>query len=519
MLQLRDYQRDCLDAIWNSMCEKNRASLVVMSTGAGKTVVFQALLEKSIQAKPTLKAVVLFHKVTLLDQQTKRMEGVMKNVGQYCASLGRKDNTQILMASIQSIVKSDITFDLIIVDETHRVNDEEGDYFEFFNKNPNAKIVGFTATPYRSTGYIYGKNKLYKEITYQKDLSFFINNNYLVPPICKHPDHVFETKNLKIVAGDFSQKQIDELTDDVFLIKEQVIDALNRLGSRKKIVWAGSNIKHCEEIKKVLCSFGESTVTVHSQQDDYSSLDSFMTDESIRHLTFVTVIAEGMDFPAIDAVVLMRPTASPMLMVQIVGRGLRLFEGKKDCLVLDYARVFETCGTLNNPIIKEKGKSKLEEKPTKICKNCAGINHISAKVCEQCNTEFEGRKLNFDKMTLLPSDADPLKSDEIVMPVVSVDISKILSKAGNECYVIEYRDSQFAFSSSPIREYFVIGNNYAEKRWALRSSQLKITKETLQVHQKPDFIKYKMEGKYPRVLDLIKADDFDFTLPDQEIPF
>ncbi len=497
-MELRTYQIETIKSVWDEMLQ-GRNALVVLPTGSGKSIIIYELLRKSVKLSNSIKAVVLFNRVPLLVEQTERAENYLNlPIKNYCASINKKEIGQITFASVQSIVNTDQSFNLIIADECHVIDDEYSVYKTFIDKqlslNNKAKIVGFTATPYRNDGFIYGPKRLFKKITYKKDLLWAIKQGFLVRPICKEPDHAFDTSNLRITGGDYNGKDLDILVDDNKLIKEQVIDALNRMDNRKAIVWACANIKHAEYVREVLESFGESALTVHSEQDDYSAIDQFKTGK-FRHLTFITVVAEGFDYAPIDCVVLMRPTTSPRLMVQICGRGLRLSEGKEDCLILDYAQVFKTLGPLDNPIIQKKGKSSKDEDkaPTRTCPECRGINHISFKNCEYCGFEFPTPPLNERHTLSADADAKILSDEEIIMDVKEVTFSNFVSKNGNPCKVIEYH-STFFYEPS-IKEYFVESQAFAMKRFELRKAQV----TSGRVSQ----IVYNYDGKYPRIQRLV----------------
>ena len=500
-MELRPYQTEAVSAIWQDMCEGNNA-LTVLPTGCGKSIVIYEIIKKSIAIGPHIKAVVLFNRVPLLVEQTERAKSYLNtDVKNYCASINKKEIGQITFASVQSLVQSNEQFNLIIIDEVHCVDDKESVYKTFLDKQTNKKVVGFTATPFRNDGVIYGTDRLFKKISYKKDLLWAIKQGYLVRPVCKEPDFAFNPEGLKVTAGEYNQRDVDNLVDDASLVREQVTDALNRLANRKCVVWACANIKHAEKVKEVLESYGEEVETVHSEQDDYSSLEKFKKGK--RHLTFVTVVAEGFDYAPIDAVVFMRPTLSPRLMVQICGRGLRLSEGKEDCLILDYASVFKHLGTLDNPIIQKKGKSKGDGKPpTRTCPECRGINHITFKECEHCGFVFPAPQMNERHTLTADKDAKLLSDEDLMMEVKEITFSNHVSKSGNTCKVIEYH-STFFYEPS-IKEYFVETNKWAMDRYELRKIQAKNCSH----------IVYNYDGKYPRIKRVITKGGINVSIRD-----
>lgn len=492
-MNLREYQIDAIKAIEQEL-QKGMAALVVLPTGCGKSIVIYEILRKFLFLDDSHKAVVLFNRVPLLVEQSQRASQYLGiEVKNYCASINQFDIGPVTFASVHSLKNTDEKFDLVIIDECHVMDDKEGVYTDFLAKQ-NCKIIGFTATPFRYDGFIYGAGKLWPHVTYSQTLNWAIEQGYLVKPIAKQPKHEFDTADLGIVAGDYSAADIDRLVDNPDLVRMQVQDAMERIQGRKKIVWACANINHAEAVKSVLESVGESVATVHSQQDDYSALDKFKSAE--RHLTFVTVVAEGFDYPPIDCIVFMRPTLSPRLLVQICGRGLRLHEGKENCLILDYAQVFKSLGTLDNPRIEKATKRSQgkKEKPVKTCPSCDTINSVSFNECENCGHVFVS--IVSDTMTTTPDEMTSIigvdQRKVYTKKVVETRVVDHISKNGNRCKVIEY----YGMSGKPVKEYFVTGRSFSMMQFELRLKQIKNISH----------IVYEYEGKYERIKRVICHD-------------
>lgn len=504
---LRDYQQECLDKTWDELFNSQRI-LNVLPCGAGKTVIFEHLILKTVQLKPDIKIVVLFNRVDLLNQIYERVSKTINNVGIYCASLKRFDSNNILIASVHSLPPGDY-FNLVIVDECHNINERDGKYKKFIESsiatNQKLKIVGFTATPYRNDGYIFGDKKFWPKINYTKSLLYFIENKYLVEPICKSPDYTFDTSKLRITAGEYNQADIDKLASDKEYLREQVIDALNRSIGRKKTVWFCSNIEHAENVEKELRSFGEWAVTVHSNLDRDErdeSLDLFMTNDEVKHLTFVSIVSEGFDYPPIDCVVLLRPTRSAALYVQTCGRGLRLYGEKENCLILDYAQVVKELGPLTNPLVvrKEKGKSKnkKEQELQKVCPDCRTYNHPRSKTCKECSYEFP---ITVKGNLFADESADLLgRGDKILtLDVTHITVSEYVSKAGNPCIKISYYTNDIL--KQPVSEFFAYKTTKGLKNLQIRSAELMI--ENLKATKIPKSITYVMDNGYPKIKTLV----------------
>lgn len=401
-----------------------------------------------------------------------------------------------------------------VVGNCHALDEEKGRYISFLKhqmqQNPKTKVVGFTATPFRHNGYIYGKDKFFTNPCYERGLSFFISRGYLVHPIAKNPDFKIDTSKLRVVRGEYKQEDIDAQTMNIALARDQVIDALNRMHDRKKVVWFCSSINHAELIKDLLIKENEPALSVHSKMswDDRDfAMDQF-ENKDVRHLTFVSVISEGVDIPKIDCVVLMRPTRSPVMMIQTCGRALRPYPEKDSALILDYANVIGTLGSLEDPVINKKGKGgKGEAPPLKSCPECRTYVPPRAMSCPQCG--FNWPKAEATKLNLTADeDIHFLSKKPREMEILSVKLTNYVSKAGSKCYRIEYIPKGFLESS--IVEYFNWDLPFAFKRFTLRAIDLNIEidddyEQTGRnpIRRMPKKVEYIPDGKYPKIKRLI----------------
>jgi DNA repair protein RadD len=513
---LRPYQSECVSAVWNDLII-NRTALVVLSTGSGKSVIINELIRKSLEAKPDIKILVAFNRVTLLSQLGQRFENYFgqDKVGFYCGTEQRWENHKsITVGSIQSLKLDDLNYNLIIFDEVHNVNEEEGRYADFIKhqiqQNEKTKIVGFTATAYRADGFIYGKGKLFTHITYERGLKFFIKNKFLVPPVCKQPDHQIDLKQLRVLRGEYRQDDIDAQTMNLKMAQDQVRDALNRSQGRKKIVWACASINHAELIRDLLREENETALTLHSKMD--WDARNFAEDEfkngQTRHLTFVTVISEGYDQTDIDCVVFMRPTKSPALMVQIVGRGLRLHEGKDDCLVLDYGNVISTLGPLEAPVIQKKGKGTSNLTPSqKSCPECRTYVAPRTMLCPDCGYNWpkaDALKLNLTADENVSFFAKTIKT----MKVNNVRLSHHISRSSTKSFKLSYMPPGIFLDA--VNEFFCYESIWGMRNFLIRAYELGITikEDPLeQVKERPTkipvAIEYFLNGKYPKIQRLV----------------
>lgn len=488
MEELRDYQHEALIKAWQSLHTHGRA-LICLPCGVGKTVIFKHLIKQM-----DVKTLVLFSKVDLVRQSAKV---IGDSCGVYCSTLNKRElHKKVVCASVQSVKKLDLSeFKLVVIDEVHNFNQDKGEYLKIAQLM-KAKVAGFTATPFNPSGYIYGRDKFFPEVTYQKPLKYFFENKYLVIPTMKASNEQFDTSKLKIRMGEYDSKSIDLMVSDVNKAIRQVEDALPRIKDRKKVVWACCNISHATIIQSILKSKEETATIIHSklnQEQRDSNLASFERGTT-KHLVFVTIVSEGYDYPAIDTVILLRPTRSPRLYVQTVGRGLRLSEGKESCLVLDYGKVIAELGPIDKPAVFDRargGPTKQRQILMKFCKGCLEYVPLATTICPECDYEFIQEK-SYDKNLTTMHESGSILSGEVMRDKISrYVISDYVSKNGNRCKMISYYTD---LMSPPIKEYFLETADYAMKKYKKRIYDLGLDNEK--------FIRYKKEGKYFNVIGL-----------------
>lgn len=474
MFTLRPYQQELIEYVWDAMHRKNNV-LVVAPCGAGKTLSFVELCRRTIEFKPDVKILIVLNRVQLVEQTAREINKYIDGVGVYCGSLDSKEIKNVTVASIQSIYKQDLgKINMVIVDEAHHLSeDDESQYKILLNKLKHEKLktIGFTASPWRPIGFLYGEGKFFDKIDFRIDLEYLIECGFLVRPRMKHVDHQFNTDGLSIKIGDYDKKELSVLVENEKKSMDQVTDAIGRLTGRKKIAWCCATIKQAEIVFDLL---KEDAVIIHSKQskNDQDSFKWQYENGSTRHLVFVSMFTEGVDIPCIDAIVMLRPTRSPVLYVQIVGRGLRLFNGKEDLLFLDYGQVVQNIGSLTNPHIRQARESKKskQEPEHKVCPACFEYVPKQLTHCQVCNHLFFTERKT--KLTEEPDqDSDILaKPKPREIPIKSVQLGYHRSKNGNECLRISYKPLNVLEQS--YSEYFIFKSDWAYKKMMKRLEQL-----------------------------------------------
>lgn len=371
-MKLRDYQRKCLNNIRTAVASNGRA-LVNLCVGSGKTVIFSELTRRAYESGKSV--LIIVNKIVLAEQSGEMLKKFNVPYTYFSAGMKEKKYSQVTIASIATWKNAPKDFDITIIDEVHR-----HDPSQF-----NGIVIGFTGTPFNNREYIYGEGKFFNkpciELTI-KDMT----PKYLVPLMQSPQDKRsrIDLSGVKKAGGDFVQKHLSEsLLSNKRKIDAQIEDAYAKSANYKKIVVLSVSIEHAEYIFSKL----DDAAIIHSKRKDRKyQFDKFKNDEDTRILVSVLIASEGFDYPKADCIWFMRPTRSPVLYIQGVGRVLRKSEGKEHALMLDYGEIVENLGLVYDAHKSIGNKKKKNE--TKLCPFCSSFNDISAKECEWCGEEF-----------------------------------------------------------------------------------------------------------------------------------
>ncbi|WP_415887898.1 DEAD/DEAH box helicase [Neptuniibacter sp. QD37_6] len=387
---LRAYQQEAVDATLQHFRKTDDPAVIVLPTGAGKSLVIAELARLARK-----KIMVLAHVKELVEQNHAKYESYGLEGGIFAAGLNRKEiEKQVTFASVQSVAANIDLFNneysLLIVDECHRINDDEdSQYGRIINKlqeiNPNLKVLGLTATPYRmGMGWIYQQHyrgfvrseqeKPFRNCIYELPLSYMISHNYLTPPEMEDAAVAqYDFSALDQTAfGTYAEKDINKLLTKYNRVTRAIIEqVIERAQARQGVMIFAATVDHAKEISSYLPEEQTALITGSSSSEDRDRLISNFKFKKIKYLVNVSVLTTGFDAPHVDLIAILRPTESVSLYQQIVGRGLRLAPGKKDCLVIDYAG---NNYNLHHPEVGEKRPSSDSEPVQVFCPSCGFAN-------------------------------------------------------------------------------------------------------------------------------------------------
>jgi len=427
----RPYQLDAVQAVLSYFSAGGDGHpLIVMPTGTGKSLVIAELIRHVLAEYPGVRVLMVTHVKELIQQNMEKLLRVWPDApaGIYSAGLkSRETHASILFCGVQSIWNKagqlsdfDRPIELVFIDEAHRVPlHESGTYRRLLRDletvNPDLRVIGLTATPYRyvpatrdqSGGYlplIEGEDRLFTDIVFDlsERLPWLIQKGYLVPLWPLPGTYQVDLEGIKVDRGDYRQDQLDEL-----IAGDEVVDAI--LNEAIPIAQADDR-RHWLVFCSGIASARAMTAGLRARQvnaglitGDTASVErAYLIDEfragRLTALVSVGVLTTGFDAPMTDLLLITRPTVSPVLWVQMCGRGMRPTETKvategerqRGCLVLDFCGNAERHGPIDAIQLKRPGPKKQE--PTKACPGCGAVVRLLASSCPECGLVFESEK-------------------------------------------------------------------------------------------------------------------------------
>ena len=463
-IELREYQSRALSMLYDWLGNNTGHPCVVLPTGSGKSIVIAELCRKAITEWPETHIVMLTRSVELINQNAEKLRAIWPGapMGIYSASAGKKQLGEPITIggplSIVRVTKKIGHCDLLLVDEAHDISHkDEGSYRKIINDfmaiNPSMRVIGFTASPFRlGHGMITDKPAIFDALIEPISIEELIFKGYLATLRSKQTSFKLDTSSVHKRGGDFIESELQAAVDTSDNNDAMIDEVINRSDDRKSWMFFATGVKHAEHLRDILLSRGVSAVSVTgdmAKKDREQSISDFKAGK-ITAITQVGCLNVGFDHPAIDLLVMARPTMSPGLYLQQAGRGMRPHTGKADCLVLDFAGVVATHGPITNVQPPKKGGDGNGEAPVKACENCDELVHISVMVCPACDHPFPPREVK--KLQLHDDDIMGLEGQEL--EVTSWTWRWHTSKAsGKQMLAVTYYGS---LSDGPITEYLPI---------------------------------------------------------------
>jgi len=402
MIELRKNQREAIDSVYDGWAKGLEGNFLICApTGSGKSVII-AFLIKELFENWGARILVLTHTKEIITQNVQKILTIwpMAPVGIYSAGIGRKElHEQIVFAGIQSIASKISTtrpFDICIVDECHLIDTNENTRYKktldlLSVMNPNMRVIGLTASPFRlGSGWIHkGENRIFHHMVYDIKIQELIDQGFLSNIIPQGGSVKVNTDGVSLRGKEFVPGELEAAAMKGETTADAIKDIVERGKDRKCWLIFSCGTKHSEQILECLRSHDISAEMI-SADTPKALRDRYINEHKsgqIKCLVNCSVLTVGYDNPRVDLLALIRPTKSESLYLQLVGRGMRIFPGKENCLFLDYTHTSTDLGPIDalDPDNKQKGQG---VPPAKECPSCQAIIAAGFRICPVCGHEF-----------------------------------------------------------------------------------------------------------------------------------
>ena len=345
-IKLFDYQEDMKERIEKAL-RLHRSVMAQMPTGTGKTYLLTAVIDSFVSNNPKEKVWIVAHRRELVSQ----IDETVRKFHSYSAS-----NTSSLLSSVKAVSIQWLSkhYDeieeepgMIVIDEAHHALAKT--YKEMWERFPKAKILGLTATPCRLNGK--GFTDLFDVLVQSWGVPEFISKERLatydfvsIKSDCV-TQRLIDSLQKRGADGDYQNKEMDMLLNKKPSI-ERLYRSLEEYGKDRKGIVYAINISHAQKITKLYQEHGVKAIAIDSKTPDMErqqDIEAFKKGD-IQVLVNVDIFSEGFDCPDVEFVQLARPTLSLAKYLQMVGRGLRVAKGKKNCVIIDNVGLYRVFG-------------------------------------------------------------------------------------------------------------------------------------------------------------------------------
>lgn len=335
-MELRPYQQEAKEAIFEQWDSGVHKTLLVLPTGCGKTIVFAKVTEDCVRKGD--RVLILAHRGELLEQAADK---IRKSTGLGCAVEKAQQSCQgswfrIVVGSVQTLMREKRLgqfpadyFNTIIIDEAHHcISDSYQRVLEHF---PAAHVLGVTATPDR--GDMRNLGQYFESMAYEYTLPKAIKEGYLSPIKALTIPLKIDMSGVSVQAGDLKAGDIGTALDPYL---EVIAKEMEKYCQDKKTVVFLPLVKTSQKFRDILNSHGFQAAEVNGDSPDRAEILQDFESGKYNVLCNSMLLTEGWDCPSVNCIVVLRPTKVRSLYCQMVGRGTRLFPGKDHLLLLDF---------------------------------------------------------------------------------------------------------------------------------------------------------------------------------------
>lgn len=345
-IKLYDYQEDMKGRIEGEL-RLHRSVMAQMPTGTGKTYLLTAVIDSFVSNNPMEKVWIVAHRRELVSQ----IDETVRKFHSYYASNTSSLLSSVKAMSIQWLMRHYDEIEeepgMIVIDEAHHALAKT--YKEMWERFPKAKFLGLTATPCRLNGK--GFTDLFDVLVQSWSVPEFISKGRLATYdfVSIKSDGVtqrlIDSLQKRGADGDYQNKEMDMLLNKKPSI-ERLYQSLEEFGKDRKGIVYAINISHAQKITKLYQEHGVKAIAIDSKtpaSERQQDIEAFKKGD-IQVLVNVDIFSEGFDCPDVEFVQLARPTLSLAKYLQMVGRGLRVAKGKKNCVIIDNVGLYRVFG-------------------------------------------------------------------------------------------------------------------------------------------------------------------------------
>jgi superfamily II DNA or RNA helicase len=390
-LALRPYQAELVERVRHSYRTGHAAPLVQLATGGGKTWIFTAIVSGAV-AKGN-RTMIVVHTRELIRQTCAKLEAVGVRYGILGSGLSRDLDAPVLVATVQSLVPRlpalPAAFAFIVFDEAHHCR--AAIWRKLLETKPQAKLIGFTATPARTDGRGLGiaAGGPFDDLIIGPSTGQLIAEGWLSPVRVFAPAGRLELDAVHVRCGDYVASELAALVDTKAITGDAVADYRRRADHQPAIAFCPL-VSHAEHVAAAFREAGYRAACVEgrTRKADRDRLIGGLGTSEIEVLTSCDLISEGLDVPAVGCVILLRPTKSLVLHRQQIGRGMRPAPGKDALIVNDHVGNCLVHGLPQGDLAWSlDGIRQQSRDPVWTCPQCGLVNEQSRPCCEGCGYE------------------------------------------------------------------------------------------------------------------------------------
>lgn len=418
--ELRPYKTEAVSKLRSSYAAGHRAPLLALPTGGGKTIIFAAIT--SAARTKGRGVLIVVHRRELIRQASAKLTLAGVSHGTIAAGFDTAPNELVQVASVQTLARrldTLPTFDLVIFDEAHHC--QAATWRALLKAQLDAKLLGVTATPVRLDGKGLGVHAggCFDDLIVGPPIAELVAGEFLSPTKCFVPARRIDLTGVRTRAGDFVAADLEPLVNTGTVIGD-VVEQYRRRADHQPAIAFCISVAHAEHVAETFRDASYRAACVHGKLPaaERDALIAGLGDGTIEILTSCDLISEGLDVPAVGAVMLLRPTKSLGLFMQQVGRGMRPAAGKGALVVLDHVgnTLIHALPDAERIWSLAAGVEKTRQPaPMWTCPECGCVNPLAARICAECGFErpLPAPEPKPKQFTHLPGDLAELTAEKL----------------------------------------------------------------------------------------------------------